>query len=245
MNYPQYILAWMLDVIYPIKCINCGKFPGHLKKEYLCDSCTRKLPIRKTLECIGCKSGNTAGKTCINCRTSNYIDQLLIVSDYNNPVVVNLIKCLKYKFVKEMTGPISFLIKKYVYMLSKDKKLNLLEEKPVITSVPLESRRLNWRGFNQAELIAESLGDTLQINPHNGLLSKIKSTKPQAEINERQKRLEIPVDTFKVKDNTAIHGQTIIIVDDVCTTGATLNACARVLKESGAKKIIGFVVARG
>ena len=245
MNYPQYILTWALDLIYPVKCMNCGKFPDHLKKEYLCDSCARRLPIRKTLECIGCKSSATAGITCINCRKNNYIDQLLVVSDYNDPIVVNLIKGLKYKFIKELTQPISFLIKKYIFILNKNKGINILEEKPVITSVPLESRRLNCRGFNQAELIAESLGDILQINTRNNLLSKVRVTKPQAEISERQKRLEIPPNTFKVTNDIAIRNQTIIIVDDVCTTGATLNACAEVLKKAGAKKVIGFVIARG
>lgn len=245
MNYPQYISAWVLDTIFPVKCIECGKFADYLKKEYLCKNCTKKMPIKQVLECIGCKTKTSAGRTCITCRNTNPIDQLLIVSDYNDPTVARIIKVLKYKFIKEALEPISVIIKRYVYQLSKNKKINLIEENPVITCVPMQSRRLNWRGFNQAGLIAQSLADILQLDSKTDILIQIKKVRPQAEIEERSERLRKPLGIFKVANHATVQNKTVIVVDDVCTTGATLNECARVLKESGASKVIGFVIARG
>ncbi len=239
------MLAWTLDTVFPVKCIECGRFPTHLKKEYLCKACIKKISIRKVLECIGCKTTISGGKTCLTCRNTNPVDQLLIVSDYNDPVTVKLIKVLKYRFIREALGPISVIIKKYIYQLSKNKKINLIEEAPIITFVPMRSRRLNWRGFNQAELIADTLADILQMNVQKNILVQVKTTRPQADVKERLERLNKPHGIFKITDNSPIRGRTVVVVDDVCTTGATLNECARVLKDAGVKKVIGFVIARG
>jgi len=244
-GYPQYIRAWILDALFPVKCINCGRFPVHLKKEYLCKVCVHKITIRETLECIGCKMLASGGKTCFNCKDANSIDQLLILSDYKNPLVVKIIKLLKYRFIKEALEPISVVIKKYVYWLSRERKINVIEEDPVITFVPLGTRRLNWRGFNQAELIAGSLANILQRDVWAGILVQTKRTKPQAEVKERAERLNKLHGIFKITNSLLVCGRTVIVVDDVCTTGATLNECARILKEAGVEKVIGFVIARG
>ncbi|MDP3697622.1 MAG: phosphoribosyltransferase family protein [Candidatus Taylorbacteria bacterium] len=211
----------------------------------MCKKCLKKLPVKENFECIGCKASTPLGKTCINCRDTESVDQLLIVSDYKNPAIVKIIKLLKYRFVTEAIKPISIMMKRYIYRMTKYKKLNILEEEPVITFVPLRHDRLNWRGFNQAELIAKALADIVQQAVRSDVILRIKSSKPQAEIKEREERLKKPRGVFGVIDGAGIAGKTIILVDDVCTTGATLNECARILKEAGAKKVIGFVIARG
>ena len=245
MNYPQYILEWSLDTVFPIKCIECGEFPIFPRREYLCKKCLKKLPLKENFECIGCKAGTPLGKTCINCRNTEPIDQLLIVSDYKDPAVVKIIKLLKYRFVREAIKPISIMMRKYIYHIGKYKKLNIIEEEPIITSVPLRYDRLNWRGFDQAGLIAEALADIVQQSVRTDIILRIKNSKPQAEIKEKTDRLKNPKGAFGVTNKAGIVGKTIILVDDVCTTGATLNECARILKENGAKKVIGFVIARG
>lgn len=232
-------------MIFPIKCIGCGLFPPFPRREYVCKKCTESLPIKQNFECIGCKTSTPLGKTCINCRNIHPIDQLFVVSDYNNPLVVNIIKLLKYKFVTEAIRPISTMIRKYIYRMGKYKKLNILEEEPVITFVPIRYTRLNWRGFNQAELIAQALADITQQTVRPDIITRIKSSKPQAEIKEREERLIKPQGAFRILDGDKIKNKAIILVDDVCTTGATLNECAKLLKDNGAKKVMGFVIARG
>ena len=244
MNYPQLISNWFLDAIFPIRCLKCRKFLAK-STGYLCKKCIRTIPINKGFECLGCKRRVSLGKTCPTCRNNIHIDQLLIVSDYENDVIVKLIKTLKYRFIIEVMGPISYVIKKYIVWLSASKKFNLLAEKPVIIPVPLHPSRLNWRGFNQAELIACSIADILNCDICPDVIRRVRDKKPQAYIEGREQRLQNVKEIFKISDENKIKDETILLVDDVCTTGATLNECARVLKESGAKKVIGLVIARG
>ena len=241
MNYPQYIL----DTIFPIKCLECGKLSSP-KPEYLCKPCLRKIPIKKVFECIGCKSTVPLGKTCFKCRKNNHIDQLLAIYDYRDKSIIRAIKTLKYRFVADIAQNLAFSIRKYVSWLNSEKKFNIIDENPVIIPLPLYYRRLNWRGFNQAELIANSLAVSVQSDIKPNLLIRVAASKPQAEIEEREERLKnLRKDTFKIRGEDEIKNKTIVLVDDVCTTGATLNECARVLKEAGAVKVIGFVIARG
>ena len=117
--------------------------------------------------------------------------------------------------------------------------------------VPLHPKRLNYRGFNQAELISravvESIGnrdsDRVSILP---LLTRVKHTAQQAKLSKRERHENLE-DAFTMNkkcihewDNQSVY----FIVDDVCTTGATLENCAKVLKENGVKKVYGLVVAR-
>ncbi|MDP3792106.1 MAG: phosphoribosyltransferase family protein [bacterium] len=235
----------MLDTLFPIKCLCCGMLSSSKHNTYVCKKCLKNIQVKKQFECIGCKINSSLGETCLKCRKDNYIDQLLIVTDYNNPSVVKIIKAFKYRFVTDMIEPISLFLKKYIFWLSAQRKYKINSDNPIIVPVPLFYRRLNWRGFNQAELIASSLADMLQTYYQPNTLLRIRGSKPQADISEKIDRLKNPTNIFKLNKDMSVGNKTMILVDDICTTGATLNECARILKESGAKKIIGFVIARG
>jgi len=246
MNYPQRISNFILDTIFPIHCISCGRFSPQNRRDYLCKSCLQLIHIKKQFECIGCKKSSPLGKTCIDCRNEHWlVDNLLIVSDYKNPLLEKTIKVFKYRFVSDMADALNYLIKKYINWLVKEKKFNLAAENPIIIPVPLHPHRLNWRGFNQAKLIAQSLANCFQQNIYTDIMVRTKKSKAQADIKEKDQRLDNPKNKFKIINTQIIKNRNIILVDDVCTTGATLNECARLLKESGAKKITGFVIARG
>lgn len=244
MNYPQRIINFVLDTVFPVICLGCGSFSTLNRKNYLCKSCLRLIPIKKDLECIGCKMKSLLGKTCPGCR-SWYIDQLLVVADYKNKILEKIIKALKYRFVVDLAESIRPLIKKYVYFLAKEKHFNIIADSPIIIPIPLHYRRLNWRGFNQAEVIAEIIAEITNLGTENTALTRSSTSKPQVEIDKKSERLENMNNQFRVFTDKKIKGKTLLLIDDVCTTGATLNECARILKEAGAKKVIGFVVARG
>lgn len=210
----------------------------------MCPKCIGMVKIKKNFECIGCNLSSSLGKTCIECRDTNSIDQLLVVLDYNQSLVVKIIKTFKYRLVKDMADIIAPIIKKYLVWLSLNKRLNILSDNPVITPIPLHSRRLNWRGFNQSELIARSLADILNTGINPNILIRTRAVDPQAEIIKREERLKNIGNAFELREGSCA-GKTFILVDDVCTTGATLNECARLLKNSGALKVIGLVIARG
>ena len=113
----------------------------------------------------------------------------------------------------------------------------------VLTFVPLHSDREWMRGFNQAERISTVLANQWKI-PQRSVLFRKKSTTPQAQLNRTQ-RLTHLQDAFIYKSGHNIENKVIGLVDDVTTTGTTLNECAKILKQKGAKKVIGLVFAHG
>lgn len=171
------------------------------------------------------------------------MDYIFVVSDYNNDKVKKLIKCYKYRFIADLAKPLSDLISKYLFWLSNKKSFNIFQNSPLLIPIPLNSRRLNWRGFNQSELLAFELNKTIRLDLVTDLLFKHKSS-PQADIKKREERLANAVGKFKYVGED-LKGKDIVLIDDVCTTGATLNECAKVLKQNGAGKIYTLVIARG
>lgn len=240
LHYPQRACNLFLDLIFPIKCIGCGKFGA-----YLCKKCLGTLSIKKIFECIGCKKNTPFGQTCYLCKKSNSVDQLLVVADYKNFLVEKILKFLKYRFISDMGQPIFVLIKNYLKWLNLKKGFNVFEVNPLLIPVPLHLRRLNWRGFNQSELLASNLAETFQVELALDAIERSSGSTPQADIKEREKRLKNLNGVFKIKNGIGIIGREILLIDDVCTTGATLNECAKVLKDNGASRVVALVVARG
>jgi len=113
----------------------------------------------------------------------------------------------------------------------------------IVTFVPLYNNRLRERGFNQSKVLAAGISRELEI-PVMDCLDKIKNTKHQSEL-DRSDRLSNLTGAFRVRDPQDITGKIILLIDDVMTTGSTLNECARVLLDDGAKEVRCFTLARG
>ncbi len=239
-HYAQKVWTGFLDIIFPVRCIGCGRFG-----DYVCRSCLGTIPIKKNFECVGCKRNTPFGQTCFLCAKTNSVDQLLIMADYKNNLVEKTLKFYKYKFISDLERPLSVLMKKYLKWLTLDKKFNIFESNPLLIPVPLHPRRLNWRGFNQSELLAKNIADTFQMEMAVDIIERMGNAVPQAEIKEREERLKNLSGIFRIKNKEKIIGRNILLIDDVCTTGATLNECAKVLKQGGASKVVALVVARG
>lgn len=240
MFYPQQVYNWLSDLIFPLRCIGCGKFG-----EYVCRGCLGSISIKKNFECIGCKRNTPLGQTCFLCAKTSSVDQLLIVADYKNSLVEKSIKFFKYRFIRDIEKPLSILMKKYLKWLTLDKKFNVFENNPLLVPVSLHPRRLNWRGFNQSELLAKDIANTFQMEMAGEVIERTVNTIPQADIKEKEKRLKNLKDVFSVRNKDKIFGREVLLIDDVCTTGATLNECANGLKANGASKVIALVIARG
>ena len=140
------------------------------------------------------------------------------VGSYNDPVLRELIHIFKYKSVKELSIPLGVLIKRLIKIKAKNIFNRLDKKMTIIVPIPLHPRRLRERGFNQSELLAEKLSE------HTNL--------PIAK-------------NIVIRNPNFSEGKNVILVDDVAATCATLEECALALKQSGAKKIWGFVIAKG
>jgi len=233
----------VLNIIFPIKCINCGVF-AQTPDKYVCSKCLGSIRIKADFECIGCTKDTDFGSTCLPCQKNCAIDQLFIVTDYKDRLVVKIIKLFKYRFISDLAFSIDKLHRKYIRAL-KENGHDLFSDNPIIIPVPLFKKRFNWRGFNQSALIAHSLGKSYNLEMYNDLLRRTETSIPQAEVVRRKERLHNVVGNFSYNGTDEISGRTILLVDDICTTGATLNECAKVLKDNGAKTVVGLVVARG
>ena len=116
---------------------------------------------------------------------------------------------------------------------------------PILIPIPLYKKRLKKRGYNQAELLAKEIvkrgNDVFTLTTK--VLYKVKDTKSQVEIRDKKERLKNLHGAFAVKNPETIHGRNIILVDDVTTTGTTLNEAKKVLEKSGARKVIAITIA--
>ncbi|MBI3274282.1 MAG: ComF family protein [Candidatus Colwellbacteria bacterium] len=241
---PQYWINQILDTVFPKVCVGCGKFTGSHDFDYVCRKCFKEIKTKSQLECIGCKRHTNLGFTCVFCQKDNPIDQLLITTDLAHKLVDKTLKVYKYEFIPDIYKPLSVLARKSIKKLIA-KGFNLFDDNPLITAVPLHKTRLNKRGFNQAQLIAKDAADFFHMSYVDDVLVRKYNSKNQADIKTREDRLINVRNNFRIGNSQAVKGRSVILVDDICTTGATLNECAKVLKENGAGRVVGFVIARG
>jgi len=228
---------YVLDIIFPKYCLGCNK-----EGSYYCALCQQKGPLTWSGLCFGCRKISLSGRLCEVCQSSYYFDGVICAADYEDKVVSSLIQVLKYNFVKEIATNLGLLVAKAL-----EEKINLASGpfknnffKASVIPVPLSKKRYHWRGFNQAEEISKSLANYFNLDLNNNLV-RLKNVKPQAKLTEA-KRLINMQNCFGVIGKVS---ERIILVDDVITTGATVNECAKILRTAGAKEIWVVVCAKG
>jgi len=215
----------ILDLLFPIYCLGCGR-----EKEFICSTCFKEMPLAKEPPLISPKSALTG---------------LVVASDYNYPLVKQAIHRYKYNFIKDLANPLGQLMIKKLTGYPK-----IVTKKSVLIPVPLHQKRLRWRGFNQAALLAEVVSQELKIPVVNNILIRSKYGLPQVNIKGSQQRKAniekaFEIGTVPAKQGLSLSNKTIILVDDISTTGATLEECALTLRPLKPKEIWGLVVAKG
>jgi len=239
------IFSFCLDLIFPKQCLNCQK-----EGTYLCKNCLKEIEIKKQLNCYICNDRSPSGKICQKCKTKFHpaLTGLLVVSEWNNPLLKQIIYSYKYNFITDLAQSLGLLIKSFLNFHNTTIKL----DDTIILSIPLHKRRQAWRGFNQAWLLTKEINQYFNIPIYSGILEKYRSTLPQADIDNKNERIKNVADVFKIKNSINMEllkkefkDKIIILVDDICTTGSTLQNCAKVLKPLKPKEIWGLVIARG
>ena len=213
-----------LDLILPIECLNCSH-PG----EYFCTSCQAKLQVNDL------KYSDTFGK---NLKRDN-LDKIFIAGDYEDPLLQDLIIKYKYNFLETLSDALGNFLIDFLKKNNLEKFLN--NNQPLLTPMPLSKKRKRWRGFNQADNLTKKLAKKFNYELALGL--ERRHCRPQAELNE-QDRLKNLKGAFYWRGES-LAGKIIIIIDDVITTGATINEAAKVLKEAGASQVWAIALAKG
>jgi len=140
----------------------------------------------------------------------------------------------KYQGVRTLARPLARLMVEY------QREHRLPAE--VLVPVPLHPQREAERGYNQAALLARAMGEALQLPVVEHMLARVRATPPQVGLNAAERRTNVHA-AFSA--TTAAAGRRVLLIDDVCTTGATLDACAVALKAQGAESVWGLTIARG
>lgn len=232
-------MSFILDILFPKKCVGCGKFDT-----YFCKDCV--FNIRQTdLVCPKCEKLAVGGQTHPICKRRFGLDGLWSLGIYQNPLR-EAIKQLKYGKVRGLAEVLVGILIEYwakyqpfVFdQIKRDKGRGW-----AVTAVPLHWWKDNDRGFNQSGLIGQILSKKLGLDYCNAL-KRIRYTKPQVKLKGRDRHQNIR-NAFEVaKPYTLNPSPCVLLIDDVWTTGSTLRECCYILKRAGAKKVWALTLAR-
>lgn len=227
----------LLDCLFPSFCRKCGK-EGVL----LCLDCRKELKFRPPV-CFACgkivpaEGRAPAGRTCRDCRGRTPVYAFLSPFSYQDPFIRTLIHDLKYKRMRAIALLFAALMQDYAAYYAVELPMDA-----IVSAIPLHKSRTRFRGFNQAAFIARYFAGFHGRSFIENTLFKIKKTKPQVGLLAENRRGNVR-GSFLVAGSGEIAGKTIVLFDDVKTTGATLEEAAYILKQAGAEKIWAVTIA--
>jgi competence protein ComFC len=231
-----------LGLIYPEVCQLCRKQRASLREGFVCSQCWSEVHFIRPPFCQRCGLPFTGELTatfeCTNCRELEFHFRFARAAVISKTVVLEAIHRFKYSralwFENFLAG---LLLREAAPVLGK-------KDWDYIVPVPLHPLRKREREFNQAEILARRLADETHIPLNDKILRRIVPTATQTVLT-REKRATNMKNAFAVRNGSRLAGKRIIVLDDILTTGATTNACARALRAAGATDVCVWTVARG
>ncbi len=219
-----------LNLLFPRWCVGCGK-----EGELICTSCRSRLPRIFGPLCPRCGRPQPNGILCPSCVSwQAHVDGIRSPFRFEG-VIRDAVHQLKYKNIRALASPLTQLLNDYL-------AANPLPG-DVLIPVPLHQRRLRERGYNQSSLLARELGKLARLPIADDCLIRERFALPQARTATVEERLRNVADAFSCHD-TGLKGKQVLLIDDVATSGATLDACAGALKAAGAGAVWGLTLAR-
>lgn len=220
---PQKIYSQLLNILFPPHCIACGKEGANF-----CAQCRGKIPLRGSF--------NHAG--------------IFSLWEYGHPYVRSALLALKYKNKRMIAADIAESLCDVLLEQLAEKSIfsnpsSLAPASYIIIPIPLSKKRFKERGYNQSELLAKELSrkNIMSFISETDVLYKIKDTETQVSVRDRAKRLKNIRGSFAIQNPEKIRGKTVLIIDDIITTGATIEEARRVLLKAGARVVYGVAVA--
>lgn len=234
-------LESFLELLYPEKntCFICDDYDENIGDKYICQNCYSTLEKNTGNLCEICSKllDDTSSSMCCNeCKnTKRYF--------------VSAKSPLKYSStVKKLIYDYKYYDKAYYYKMFGNILLEYIESNnyknyDLITSVPLHRSKLNKRGYNQSKLIAKYLSSHLNIK-YVRCLKRIRKTDVQNTLSKKERKINID-GAFSIVNKHIIKQKKILIIDDIYTTGSTIDECSKILVNNGAKNIYALTIARG
>ena len=212
----------ILNLIYPQICGMCGK----INKNSLCKKC--EIELKKQVENQIINNGEEI--------QDKYFNELMYIFKYEGQIRKLI---LDYKFNEK-----SYLYLTFVNFLLKNKKIfENIKNYDTIIPVPISKKRKKTRGYNQSLLIARKIAELTDLELMNNCLVKTKNIIEQSKLN-KEDRIQNIQGVYKLKNKQLIENKNILLIDDIYTTGSTVNECSKILKQGNPKKIGILVLAK-
>jgi ComF family protein len=219
-----------LDLLFPLRCIECGK-EGSL----ICPHCRERLAWIKPPVCPICGVDKPLDTPCTNCPMFRPAIDGIRAPFRFEATIRSAVHQLKYRNLRALASPLAAMMAGYLYE-------NALPH-DIIMPVPLHHKKLRERGYNQSELLAKELGKLTGIPLETECLVRLRHTPAQAMTTSLQERHGNLAGAFACKNDSML-GRKVLLIDDVATSCATLDACAVALKSAGAVSVWGLTLAR-
>ena len=210
----------VINIVFPQICGICGK----INKDGLCNQCRIKL--------------------------EGLAQYSIICEDFKNKYFNELIYIFKYEgLIRNLIIDYKFNEKSYMYVcfvkciLENEKIYKKLQSYDAIISVPISKKRMKERGYNQSFLIAKELSNRIKIDLQTNCLWKTKHIIEQSKLNKEQRKENIQ-NVYELKNGEILNNKQILLIDDIYTTGNTVNECAKILQQGTPKKIDVLVLAK-
>lgn len=221
------LIEHIISLYAPHRCLGCDAEEDTL----LCEGCAATVP-RVPSRCYKCRAVTKGSETCKKCQTTTPLKHVYVAAHYDDQLVRHLLRATKYERAQAGVRTMT------MFMLP---TLPSLATEPLLVAVPTATSRVRQRGYDQAVLLTRQLKERAGLQSVR-LLARIgQAHQVGAGRAERLKHLQ---GSFRPVHINKIRGAHILLVDDVLTTGATLETAARVLKKAGAKQIDAVVLAQ-
>jgi ComF family protein len=248
------VLNDLVATLFPADCRTCNKPLLRASLSPVCDACLSKIKFQSMTLCwrcgeaLGMESDRFAGQfqaadlLCTPCRIAPpQFERAAAFSVYADELRA-MVHLLKYDRIRAMAKPLGAMLAQAV------ETLKLAGEVTVI-AVPLYPAKERQRGYNQSGLLADEAASTLRneaslvLRVEHGLLHRVRDTESQFELTPHARRTNLR-GAFAVQEGASLAGRTVLLVDDIYTTGATARECARVLRRAGAERVFVATLAR-
>lgn len=218
------MISTLLQVIAPDDCLECGR-EGQLWCEW-CRLGDEALPSR----CFRCHKQTDNYGTCTTCRRQTGLKRVYVTNEYKD-VAKELVKGLKYSSKRQAAKPMASCITEVLPLLSED---------TVVTNLPTAPARVRQRGFDHTQYIAKTVAKQKEL----AFVSLLGRTSNVRQVGaDKKQRIAQVKDSYRLRAGVDIKGKSILLIDDVITTGASLSEASKVLRRSGAKEVVCAVFA--
>lgn len=233
--------SYFLHFFFPKTCFNCGCDLPARSDSFLCVACEKELKTPGPHICKRCgavlKSGGAHCYACRGSKAKKYRCKVIRSAFVFNASSRALVHALKYQQADYLAGHMGKMLLKKFSLFAE------LAATDLIIPVPLHPKKKRARGYNQSELLAKTFARELGLPVDTRALVRCRDTVSQTKLG-RQGRLTNMIGAFSCRYPQRIKGKTILLIDDVATTGATLEGCAVALKQAGAKTVLAYTFAR-